>query len=82
VGVEQPTLCRVLLELGIRTSDYDTTGKSTTWKALVNWKPLSFLRVRGGYNRAERSPNIAELYLAPQQTFVFKLFDKAPPLAE
>jgi iron complex outermembrane receptor protein len=30
-----------------------------------------WLRFRGGYNRAERSPNIAELFLTPQQTFAF-----------
>jgi iron complex outermembrane recepter protein len=66
-----PGIQKLELELGARWSDYDTTGSSTTWKALANWKPLSFVRIRGGFNRAERSPNIAELYLAPQQTFVF-----------
>ena len=59
------------LELGVRKSDYNTTGGSTTWKALASWQPLDFVRFRGGYNVAERAPNIAELYLAPQQTFVY-----------
>lgn len=62
---------RLELELGVRKSDYNTTGGSTTWKALASWQPSDFLRFRGGFNRAERSPNIAELYLAPQQTFVY-----------
>jgi iron complex outermembrane recepter protein len=66
-----PGVQKLELELGARWSDYDTTGGSTTWKAMVNWKPVSFVRLRGGYNKAERAPNIAELYLAPQQTFVF-----------
>jgi outer membrane receptor protein involved in Fe transport len=66
-----PLVQKLELELGVRTSDYDTTGNSTTYKALANWQPAGWLRVRGGVNRAERSPNIAELYLAPQQTFVF-----------
>ena len=66
-----PFVQKLELELGARYSDYDTTGNSVTWKALMDWKPLSFVRIRGGYNKAERSPNIAELYLAPQQTFVF-----------
>jgi len=57
------------LELGARASDYDSTGNSTTWKALANWKPVGWMRVRGGLNRAERSPNIGELHLAPSQTF-------------
>jgi hypothetical protein len=31
----------------------------------VNWEPLAWIRARGGYNRAERAPNIAELYSEP-----------------
>jgi outer membrane receptor protein involved in Fe transport len=57
------------LELGGRISDYNTTGTSYTYKALVDLAATDWLRFRGGYNRAERAPNIAELYLAPQQTF-------------
>jgi outer membrane receptor protein involved in Fe transport len=57
------------LELGGRISDYNTTGTSYTYKALANLAVFDWLRFRGGYNRAERAPNIAELYLAPQQTF-------------
>ena len=59
------------LELGGRISDYNTTGTSYTYKALANLAITDWLRFRGGYNRAERSPNIAELYLTPQQTFAF-----------
>jgi iron complex outermembrane recepter protein len=66
-----PAVKKLELELGARKSDYNTTGGSTTWKAMANWEPNDFLRIRGGYNRAERSPNIAELFLAPQQTFTF-----------
>jgi outer membrane receptor protein involved in Fe transport len=57
------------LELGARSSDYDTTGKSRTYKALADWRILDWIRFRGGYNKAERAPNIAELYLNPEQTF-------------
>jgi iron complex outermembrane recepter protein len=57
------------VELGGRSSDYDSTGSSTTWKALANWGPTNWVRFRGGFNRAERSPNIGELHLAPSQTF-------------
>jgi outer membrane receptor protein involved in Fe transport len=59
------------LELGGRISDYNTTGTSYTYKALANLAVTDWLRFRGGYNRAERAPNIAELFLAPQQTFAF-----------
>jgi outer membrane receptor protein involved in Fe transport len=64
-----PFAKKLELELGLRSSDYDTTGRSTTWKALANWRPASWLRIRGGVNQAERSPNIGELHLAPSQTF-------------
>jgi outer membrane receptor protein involved in Fe transport len=59
------------LELGGRISDYNTTGTSYTYKALANLAVTDWLRFRGGYNRAERSPNISELFLTPQQTFAF-----------
>ena len=57
------------LELGGRISDYNTTGTSYTYKALADLAITDWIRFRGGYNRAERAPNIAELFLAPQQTF-------------
>ena len=57
------------LELGGRISDYNTTGTSYTYKALADIAITDWIRFRGGYNRAERAPNIAELFLAPQQTF-------------
>jgi iron complex outermembrane receptor protein len=64
-----PFMKKLELELGVRSSDYNVTGKSTTWKALFDWRAVDWLRFRGGYNRAERSPNVGELYLAPSQTF-------------
>jgi len=57
------------LNLGARWSDYNTTGSSFTWKAMGDWEVSDWLRIRGGYNKAVRAPNIAELFLAPQQTF-------------
>jgi len=52
------------LELGGRISKYSTGEKVPTWKALLSWQPVNWLRARGGYNVAERAPNIAELYTA------------------
>ncbi len=59
------------LELGARFSDYSTTGSEWTFKALGDLEVNDWLRFRGGFNRAVRAPNIAELFLAPQQTFAF-----------
>jgi iron complex outermembrane receptor protein len=64
-----PAIQELSLELGGRLSDYNTTGNSYTYKILGDWKVTDWLRFRGGYNRAERAPNVAELYLAPEQTF-------------
>ncbi|KPK76072.1 MAG: hypothetical protein AMJ79_08365 [Phycisphaerae bacterium SM23_30] len=66
-----PLIRRLDLELGGRRSDYSTTGASWTYKALADWRVLDWMRVRGGYNRAERAPNMAELALAPEQLFSF-----------
>jgi len=57
------------LELGGRMSHYNTTGTSYTFKILGDWQVTDWLRFRGGFNRAERMPNIAELLLTPQQAF-------------
>jgi len=51
------------LELGYRYSDYDFSGGVPTWKALFSWAPVDFLRFRGGYQVANRAPNINELFL-------------------
>ncbi len=64
-----PGIQQFNLELGGRVSDYSTTGSSYTYKILGDWEVTDWLRIRGGYNRAERAPNIGELFLAAQQTF-------------
>jgi len=64
-----PLVKRLELNIGGRSSDYNTTGHAFTWKAMVDWEVSDWLRIRGGFNKAIRAPNVAELYLAPQQTF-------------
>src|SRR4029079_15157411 len=53
-----------LLELvgGARYADSSQTGGSWTYKVEANWEVTDWHRFRGGYNRAERAPNIGELY--------------------
>jgi iron complex outermembrane recepter protein len=60
-----PGIKTLELELGYRYSDYSTGQKVDTYKLLASWEPMEWMRVRGGYNRAERAPNIAELYQTP-----------------
>src|SRR5690606_18016292 len=54
------------LEVGGRMSTYDPGGTSYTYKILGDWEVTPWLRLRGGYNRAERTPNIAEQLLERQ----------------
>lgn len=55
------------LELGARWSDYDQQGQATTWKALFNLELNDTFRFRGGLQRANRAPNVGELYLPESQ---------------
>ncbi|GEM_PF-241663 len=54
------------LEVGGRISNYTPGGTSYTYKILGDWEVTPWLRFRGGYNRAERTPNIAEQMLERQ----------------
>jgi iron complex outermembrane recepter protein len=50
------------LEVGYRLSDYTTTGAYATWKIQAAWTPIDDIKMRGGFNRATRSPNVVELF--------------------
>jgi outer membrane receptor protein involved in Fe transport len=51
---------------GARHADSNITGGSTTWKAELSWEVVDWMRVRGGYNKAQRAPNLGELYSLTQ----------------
>jgi iron complex outermembrane receptor protein len=53
---------RVELDPGVRYSDYDTVGKTTTYKLMGDWKIVDRVRFRGGYQFATRAPNVNELF--------------------
>jgi outer membrane receptor protein involved in Fe transport len=58
------------LNLGYRYSDYnDNIGGVDTWKALATWDVNDYVTFRGGPQRANRAPNIAELY-TPSTVYV------------
>jgi outer membrane receptor protein involved in Fe transport len=65
-----PAIKSLNLELGDRFSEYNTAGNTSTWKALLNWAPVSFLTFRGGLQYAVRAPNIAELYIGNSEAAV------------
>ncbi len=50
------------LDLAYRYSDYDTSGGSSTYRLGVDWQMVDMARIRAGYNRAVRAPNVNELF--------------------
>ncbi len=66
------------LELGARYSEYTTGQDVDTYKILGSWGPLNWLRIRGGYNKAERAPNMSELYATPNGSAQFGSFPNDP----
>ncbi|MGH7010793.1 MAG: TonB-dependent receptor domain-containing protein, partial [Caulobacteraceae bacterium] len=49
-------------DLGYRYSDYNLEGGTTTYKITGDWAITDDIRIRGGFNRSVRAPNILELY--------------------
>ena len=59
---EQPWAQSLNLDLGIRTSNYSTTGTTTNGKIAIEWRPSADLLVRGTVSQVFRAPNLNELY--------------------
>ena len=57
-----PLIKALNADLSYRYSDYDPTGGVSTYKADFDWTVVDSLRLRGGYARAIRAPNVVELY--------------------
>lgn len=49
---------------GYRVSDYDISGKVSTYKVDAEWSPVQNLLIRGGKQHSIRAPNIGELFSA------------------
>ncbi len=63
---DRPLFHNLTIEGGIRYSDYSTTGGALTWKGGSTWEVAPGWKLRGVYQRATRSPNIAELFFPVQ----------------
>jgi len=57
------------VELGGRVSDFSTVGSVETFKGLIDWAITPRYRLRGGFNRAHRAPNLGELFMSRTQVF-------------
>ena len=52
------------LDVAYRYSDYSTSGGASTYRVGFDWQPADVVRMRAGFNRAVRAPNVAELFSA------------------
>ncbi|MDQ2859871.1 MAG: TonB-dependent receptor [Pseudomonadota bacterium] len=50
------------LDVGYRFAHYSSAGDNSTYKITGDWAITDDIRVRGGFNRAVRAPNILELF--------------------
>ncbi len=78
---DQPFFHRLQLEVGYRYSDYSSgAGTTDTYKMGGDWEPVEGVRIRGGYNRAVRAPNVLELF-SPQNVVLDGTQDPCAGLA-
>ena len=65
---DKPFFESLTLEAGLRYSHYTINApnrpkfNTTTWKVQGTWEPVADLKIRGGFSRAVRAPNIFELF--------------------
>ncbi|AGG87579.1 outer membrane receptor for ferrienterochelin and colicins [Rhodanobacter denitrificans] len=59
---DQPWAHSLNLDLGVRSSNYSTTGTTTNGKIAIEWRPVADLLVRGTISQVFRAPNLNELY--------------------
>ncbi|HEY2357355.1 MAG TPA: TonB-dependent receptor, partial [Phenylobacterium sp.] len=62
---DQPWAKDLTAELAYRFSDYSNAGVTHTYKVSGDWTIIDGVRLRAGYNRAVRAPNVVELF-SPQ----------------
>jgi outer membrane receptor protein involved in Fe transport len=59
---DKPGAYLLSLDGGYRYSSYTEGFNTNTYKIGLEWAPIRDVRLRGGYNRAVRAPNIDELF--------------------
>lgn len=72
--IKMPVFDQLTLDASVRSGDYSTVGRSTTWKFGFDAPVADFLRLRGAVSRAVRAPNIADLFAGGSSTAAF-VFD-------
>jgi outer membrane receptor protein involved in Fe transport len=64
-----PLVEEMSVTAGYRLTENSRSGSSDTWKLNGDWKVNDYLRFRGGYQKAIRSPGIAELFAPAVNNF-------------
>jgi outer membrane receptor protein involved in Fe transport len=77
---DQPWAKDITAELAYRYSDYSNAGTTNTYKVSGDWTIVDGLRLRAGYNRAVRAPNVVELF-SPQNVVLDGTVDPCAGLA-
>jgi iron complex outermembrane receptor protein len=62
---DKPGAYKLSLDAGYRYSSYTLGFNTNTYKVGLEWAPIQDVRLRGGYNRAVRAPNLDELFAPP-----------------
>lgn len=57
-----PLMDRLEADLAYRYSSYNLGFSTNTYKLGLVWAPINAVRLRAGYNRAVRAPNVDELF--------------------
>ena len=77
----KPLVKDLVVDAGIRRSDYTTSGLVNTYKIELQYAPLDDFRFRGSFQRAIRAPSIVELYNPPNVGGIgFSADPCAPPI--
>jgi iron complex outermembrane receptor protein len=69
VLADLPFIKSLTINPGVRYSSYNTSAGGWTWKILADYQVNDWVRFRGGYNLAIRTPNLGELFENPQEVF-------------
>ena len=70
-----PLMDELTIDGALRGADYSTIGKVAAYKVGAVYGPTSWLKLRGGWSRSVRAPNITEAFLPVSSTFFPNLRD-------
>ena len=75
-----PFIKDLTVDGGYRFSRYSSSGNTSAYKIAIEFSPTSDIRFRGSYQRANRAPNVNELFTPEQvtQTGAFTVDPCAP----